>query len=92
MNVSTTKSQDIAEDIVCRWYSITRNANVAQEWVVRALIQLIASTLIQKGTDQAVALLMARNVISKWAEECEGIQAESLLAFEALEKKISQIL
>lgn len=85
-------SLDIAEDIVCRWYSNTRGMDVHNKGVILSLKVILVHRLVNQGVDAEVANRMAGDAIIRWAEECEGIPVENINVMECLMVHVSNLI
>ena len=83
---------DIAEDVVFRWFSITRNLSIERPSVIRCLRVGIALALLKSGYHQEQAQIKTQEIIQSWANECDGLEANHPSAIQVLEKKIELAL
>lgn len=83
---------DIAEDIVCRWYSNTRGMDINNKGVILSLKALLVNRLKKQGVDPLIADRMAGDTIIKWGTECEGIPSENINVMECLMVHVSNLI
>lgn len=86
------KIEDLSEEIVCRWYSITRGLPIQNKGVILTLQMLIKSKLLDQGVENLIADQLSYSAISKWADECSGLPANSPYVMDSLIKQIYNIL
>lgn len=85
-------SLDIAEDIVCRWYSNTRGMDVNCKGVILSLKAILVHKLVRQGVDNEVANRLSGDAIIRWSEECEGIPVENINVMDCLIIHVSNLL
>lgn len=92
MEFAIKTPQDRAEDLVCRWYSLTRGSDIERPFVMRLLYSLVINHLLKQQVEPYRAKELADQAIFEWVEECEGLNCNSILVFEVLVEKIRQII
>lgn len=92
MHLNSRSKLDIAEDIVSKWQSLTRDISWNNKCVMRLLRNLISQELMSNKVEEEVANNLSLKVITTWVTECEGVEEGSQVIFDVLTKKIEDVL
>lgn len=82
----------MAEDVVARWYSITRDMSVENPVTIQVLRLLLSQALLRRGHHPHKASQMAQSIVQGWAEECDGLRADHPAVQEVLEVRLAREL
>lgn len=82
----------IAEDVVARWYSITRGMSVEKPVTIQILRILLNQALLRRGHNPVKASQTVQSIIQGWAEECDGLRADHPTVQEVLEIRLAREL
>ena len=91
-NLVKKSKEDKAEEIVARWYSLTRNRSIEEPNVLKILKINIAQALLSSGHSPLTANDIATKVIIEWGQECEGLAVNRLEVMEVLQVRITQVI
>lgn len=86
------QKQNLSEDIVSNWYSLTRNISLESKNTILVLRRSIARVLVKQGVNEQKAFEISGDVIKGWIDECDGLNVDSLVVFEVLEARLATIL
>lgn len=83
---------DLAENMVCRWYSLVRHLPLSNPSTFECLRQNISCVLSSQGVEPLRARAMAADVVNGWITECDGLAVDNIVVFEVLEARLVQVL